>query len=220
MNLHDYELFLFDFDGVLVDTESLHFQAYKQMCAKRGISLKWDEKEYAKFALYSAYGLRKALIQEYPQLREISWETLYQEKKEEYRQLISEHVNLMPGVEQFLEKLQGRPTCVVTNSAKEQIEKIREMHPILQTIPTWITREDYEQPKPHPECYCQAIAKHEPVGKVIGFEDSPRGLKALLGTRAKGVLISSFLTDKEIALLKKEMPPFEHLSSFHMLRLL
>ncbi|MCH9703616.1 MAG: HAD hydrolase-like protein, partial [Chlamydiae bacterium] len=69
MNWHDYDLICFDFDGVLVDSEQLHFDAYKQMCAKRGISLKWDEVQYAKFALYSADGLKKALLKEYEQLQ-------------------------------------------------------------------------------------------------------------------------------------------------------
>ena len=29
-----YQLFLFDFDGLLVNTEEMHFLAYKQMCEK------------------------------------------------------------------------------------------------------------------------------------------------------------------------------------------
>ncbi|MCP5469103.1 MAG: HAD family phosphatase [Chlamydiales bacterium] len=214
MDLQEYQLVLFDFDGVLVDTEALHFEAYKQMCAKRGISLKWDEHEYAQFALYSAYGLRKALVAEYPQLREVKWETLYQEKKEAYHELISKHVELMPGVQPLLEELAGRQMCVVTHSPRAQIERIREMHPILQTIPRWITREDYEEPKPSSECYLKAIELHEPVEKIVGFEDSPRGLTALLGTRAKGILVTSVLPQEEIARLRKEMPPFEHIQSF------
>ena len=213
MNWQDYDLICFDFDGVLVDSESLHFEAYKQMCAKRGISLKWDEEQYAQFALYSADGLRKALLKEYPQLREVSWEELYAEKKAAYQAILEQRVELMPGVEKLLEGLKGLPTCVVTNSARAQIEKIREMHPILNTIPRWITREDYSNPKPDPECYKFAAKDSK---RVIGFEDSPRGLRALLGSGAEGILVTSVLAKAEIEKMQQEAD-FRHVDSFHTL---
>jgi len=213
MDWQNYDLICFDFDGVLVDSESLHFEAYKQMCAKRAISLKWDEEEYAQFALYSADGLKKALLEEYPQLRQVPWEQLYAEKKAVYQTLLEEKIELMPGVQELLEKLQGLPTCVVTNSARSQIEKISEMHPILRTIPRWITREDYTKPKPDPECY-RLAAKN--AKRVIGFEDSPRGLTALVGSGADAVLVTSVLSQSEIERLRQQAH-FRHIDSFHTL---
>lgn len=38
----DYHLFLFDFDGLLVDTEALHLEAYRRMCAEKGHTLDLD----------------------------------------------------------------------------------------------------------------------------------------------------------------------------------
>ncbi|MCH9611423.1 MAG: hypothetical protein S4CHLAM81_11650 [Chlamydiales bacterium] len=194
-----------------MDSEQLHFDAYKQMCAKRGISLKWDEVQYAKFALYSADGLKKALLKEYEQLQDVPWERLYAEKKACYQELLAKRVDLMPGVTPFLEMLQGFPTCVVTNSARVQIEAIKDMHPILQTIPRWITREDYGKPKPDPECYEFAS---KGAKRVIGFEDSPRGLSALLGAGAEGILVTSVLPTEEIERLPGT---FGHVKSFHSL---
>ncbi|MGD0665742.1 MAG: HAD hydrolase-like protein, partial [Rhabdochlamydiaceae bacterium] len=37
-----FDLFLFDFDGLLVDTEELHFKAYQMLCQGRGYKLPWD----------------------------------------------------------------------------------------------------------------------------------------------------------------------------------
>ena len=37
--IHDFQLFLFDFDGLLVDTEHLHYQAYVNMLSKHGYKL-------------------------------------------------------------------------------------------------------------------------------------------------------------------------------------
>jgi len=60
----------------------------------------------------------------------------------------------------------------------------------LATIPHWITRYDYTHPKPHPECYETAIDKFAKADdRIIGFEDTVRGLRALQATRALPVLI-------------------------------
>lgn len=190
------------------------------MCADRGFSLKWDFATYANYALHTAEGVKEALFLEFPELKKgATWETLYQAKKEAYLSLLhTEGMGLMPGVKEMLEGISkmGIKSCVVTHSPLEQIALIRKHHPSLNLIENWITREDYSQPKPASECYLKAIAKYAGPGKrVIGFEDSPRGLKALLGTSADGVLVSSFLKKEEVKTLEKEMErPFFHYDSF------
>ncbi len=78
----------------------------------------------------------------------------------------------------------------MTHSPASFVRNIRKRHLLLDTIPHWITREDYVHPKPNPACYQMAINQlARPSDEIIGFEDSPRGLDALLGTRAKPVLI-------------------------------
>jgi len=51
--------------------------------------------------------------------------------------------------------------------------------------------------------------------RIIGFEDSPRGLTALLGTQAEGVLITSLMELPEIKELAQEVgKDFTHFHSF------
>lgn len=223
--IKDYQLFLFDFDGILVNTEKLHYLAYKKMCSDRGFSLKWDMKTYIRHAMYSADGIKEGIYKEFPDLfrYEPCWDLLYGEKKQAYAELIrSDGTELMPGVEDLLRDLDiaGIKRCVVTHSSAEQIALIRAHHPILDSIPIWITREDYNQPKPSPECYLQAISRlAEKNDRIIGFEDSPRGLKALLGTIAEGVLISDYFTVEEAKQFSKEMGrQFLHFPSFKKLK--
>ena len=195
-----YQLFLFDFDGLLVNTERMHHQAYINMCAKRGFQLNWDFTRYSAAAHHHSSDLRDQIYAEFPQLYAIEphWHVLYEEKKQEFLNLIE----------------QG----AVPHSPTSLIEQIRKQNPILNTIPHWITRENYSEPKPSPECYQFAIASFaKPGDRIIGFEDSPRGLNALLGTKAKPVLIcppnSSYLEE----LLKNRrvtyFPSFEAIQS-------
>lgn len=193
--IHNYQLFLFDLDGLLVNTESLHYLAYKYMLQARGFILPWDFNRYCMTAHYHSDKIEKEFLELFPSLYDQgdSWEILYAEKKRKVISLLKAgKVGLMPGVFEVLTLLQEAKIkcCVVTHSPDELVSIVRSQHPILDAIPLWITRHDYVHPKPNPECYLKAISEHAaPSDRVIGFEDTPRGLTALLATRAEAVLI-------------------------------
>lgn len=190
--IHDFQLFLFDFDGLLVDTERLHYQAYINALHRRGYELDWNFPYYCSLAHLNATAIREAIYEKFPDL-DVEWNILYEEKKKNYLSLLaSGSIRLMPGVAPLLNALAEANIrrCVATHSLLDQTLLVRSQLPILNTIPTWITREDYEKPKPDPECYLRAIAMCGKTGdRIIGFEDSVRGLKALQGTPALPVLI-------------------------------
>lgn len=212
----EYNLFLLDFDGLLVNTEKLHYTAYKNMCKAYGFCLDWEFAIYCRTAMSDSTALKNALLKEFPELKAFSWDELYKKKKKCYLEVLeNEKIELMPGVHEFLSELakRGLKRSVVTNSPKEQIDFIRQKLPILDSIPFWITREHYSKPKPDSECYVKAIEMYADKGeKVVGFEDSPRGLKALLGSGAHGVMISSIYAKKEV--LSEVARDFSHYSSF------
>jgi beta-phosphoglucomutase len=193
--IHDYQLFLFDFDGLLVNTEEIHFKAYQRMCASFGFELGWDFDRYCQTAHYESERLRDGIYASLPELKkqQPSWEVLYAIKKKAILDLFKEGtVHMMPGAEKLLNSLQanGINRCVVTHSSDDLVKSIRNQNPILNSIPHWITREDYTHPKPNPECYNVAISRlAKPGDRIIGFEDTPRGMIALLGSSAQPILI-------------------------------
>ncbi|MBS0616111.1 MAG: HAD family phosphatase [Verrucomicrobia bacterium] len=183
--IKNFDLFLFDMDGLLVNTEELHYQAYKEMLRRRGYDLSWDLMRYFQAAHIGEGNIAEHLYREFPELRDFEWGTLYAEK----RAILSDSLKkgalqLMPGVEPLLKALSENKieSCVVTHSRALDVELIRSQLPVLQLIPHWLTREDYEHPKPHPAGYLKAKSLFlRPEGRVIGFEDTYRGLNALLG---------------------------------------
>jgi len=215
-----YDLFLFDFDGLLVNTEELHFGAYRQMCALRGFKLNWDMRQFFRAAQFDAEGLKKAIYAQFPELfrQEPNWGVLYAEKKMHYQALLhTGDLKMMPGAEKLLQQLAkaGIRRCVVTNSPRVQVEAIGQRLPILHTIPVWITREDYKEPKPHPESYQTAIAKlARPGDRIIGFEDSTRGLKALLGAGVKEAVLISPPDHPQLEQGRPEVPCYETLTQW------
>lgn len=190
-----FDVFLFDFDGLLVNTEELHFAAYKQMCKKRGCDLKWSFDQFCQIAHRDDTGLEKMIYAEFPTLykEEPNWDILYAEKKQAYLEILQKSAPaLLPGVESLLKLLamRGKKRCIVTNASRLQLDLIEAKLPILRTIPVWVTRELYQRPKPAPDSYLHAINLLADQGdRIIGFEDSLKGIEALMQTKAEPILI-------------------------------
>jgi beta-phosphoglucomutase len=221
--LQAYDFIVFDLDGLLVNTELLHFQAYKKMCSDRGFFLPWDFTLYSSFAHTSSDGIKKGIYAALPKLYQSAphWDELYAEKKKAYKEfLLSGQVALMPGVDSVLCFLQKAkiPSCIVTNSFREQVEIIYEKIPSLQAISFQVAREDYKDPKPSPDAYVTALKKYAKAGdRVIGFEDTVRGWRALLGAGIDATVISAVLDEETkrqiIAANTKVYSSFEEIAS-------
>ncbi|MBS0605255.1 MAG: HAD family phosphatase [Verrucomicrobia bacterium] len=193
--IQEYQLFLFDFDGLLVDTEQLHYRAYLEMARHRGCPLNWDFERFCLEAHGKAMGFFDGMQREYPDVFKEgpTKEELYEEKKRLYVEMLqSTRLELMEGALPLINALDERKvkSAVVTNSPKAQIDVIKRALPDLQKIPLWITREDYSAPKPSPEGYLKAIAAlAKPGDRIVGFEDTLKGLKALLAAGVDAFLI-------------------------------
>lgn len=192
--LNSYDIILFDFDGLLVDTEPLHFAAYKEMCLRNQVILNWDFTRFCKEAHGSANGIWKIFQREFPQLFiNSSQELRYREKKEIYQELLkTAFLRLMPGVKAFLGALAKSTvlSAVVTNSPGSHVGVIRKRLAILDSIPLWITREDYTLAKPAPDGYLLAIEKLGKKKRIVGFEDTVKGIHALQAAKVEAVLVA------------------------------
>src|SRR5579863_5057729 len=117
--MDDYQLYLFDLDGLLVDTEPLHYGAYEKACLKCGAPWPYTFEQYCKVAHAEQDGIKKAFHSDFPKLLKGTWDAIAAEKKKIYMECLdSSAVALMPGVERFLSALFNRKktVCVVTNS--------------------------------------------------------------------------------------------------------
>ena len=188
--------YLFDLDGVLVRTEELHFAAYRAVAAENGLELPWSFERYCVAAHYGPERLRRELAATLPALLpdEAGWSALYARKSRLYLELLaSAAIELLPGAAALLERLAaaGAPRAVVTNSTRAQTALVRRAQPVLDSVPVWVTREDYTHPKPAPDCYRVGLEllRVRPEA-AIGFEDTPRGIQALAAAGAAAVLVT------------------------------
>lgn len=197
--LNEYDLLMFDFDGLLADTEHVHHRAYTLMLKNRGYTLDWDFETYCSYVLTDATMVRHKVYEQFPELynQEPDWTLLYEEKKKISLEILEEEpVPLLAGVERVIYYIRDNgkldSSCVVTHSSKAVTDVIRRQNAVLNLIPNWITREDYNHPKPAPDAYAKAISLYcKPGGNAIGFEDSIRGVRSIIAAGARPVFVNA-----------------------------
>ncbi|ASD30347.1 HAD family hydrolase [Chlamydia abortus] len=196
MNIHDYQVFFFDFDGLVIDTEPLYYRAFLTACRERGLDTAMDFSTYYLFSMLGREVFKQKFLELFPNTESFFPQCFY-DRERIYKELIQTEVPpLLPGVEDFLRFLlaENKTIGVVTNSSYVLTQRFCEAIPILNQFQFWVTREDYDRPKPYPDSYQYAYQAFVQEGeKVVGFEDSVKGLRALAGIPATLVAVNAMM---------------------------
>ncbi len=174
---------VFDLDGVLLDSEALHYRAYNTVLARYGVSV--GRQEYAEHWICAGHGPEYA-VERYR--LPLSPAELRAAKAPLYRELLLREARLMPGARKALEGLAAVAKLgLATNSAREDVDYIVERFELRPFFSALVAREDYPRAKPAPDAYRVAL---ERLGlapaEVLVVEDSPRGVRA---ARANGLAV-------------------------------
>jgi len=170
-----YDAILFDFDGVLLDSEPIHAACWAEVLAPLGVKLSWDEYRARYVGMDDRIMLRQIAAEAVPPL---DWEALwaqYPAKKELFRQKI--------GNPPFPEKLAGLleqlhsqyPLAVVSSSSRIEIEPPLAARNLRHYFGALVTGEDVKRHKPAPDPYLLA-AELLGVQKPLVVEDSDPGV--------------------------------------------
>lgn len=191
LELSNYDLFLFDCDGLLVDSERMHYDSFMEAFSFFNIPVSLDYVSYCQLVGHNLDSLKQFALGGDPFG---VWGELYAYKNQRYIGRLRENrIELMPGVREVLVALAklNKKSVVVTNGTRAMIPGIIQRHDCLRMIEDWVTRECYENPKPAPDAYVYAYNKFFYPGiRVIGFEDSEKGLRSLTGIPAQAVLVN------------------------------
>jgi HAD superfamily hydrolase (TIGR01509 family) len=172
---------LFDLDGVLVNTRTLHYETFKIAYEKNcpGKELSWKNHLQNYDGLSTKQKLNK-MIQHNLITQEKS-EKIFQEKQSITQQMIKEQVTPRPYLTQTLQSLRNKGYILAccTNSVRSTLDLTLESLNISSFFSVTLSNNDVEQQKPHPEIYkkCFDLLNTHPSETLI-CEDSPHGRKA------------------------------------------
>lgn len=169
---------IFDFDGVLVDSEAIRFRAGADALREIGVSLTWERFLAHWFGRPDAAGLRDLLGERY----EAEAESVFARRNALYKGQLDE-VEAFPDALRLMRRLPSTVRLgLATGSRRTEVERILKRLGLLERFQAIVTAGDYAQAKPAPDPFLAAaslLGVPPPVCLVI--EDSPAGVASALG---------------------------------------
>lgn len=178
---------IFDFDGVITDSEILHLRAFNKVLAQFGVEiLKKDY--YKKYLGYTDSDCFKQLITEgLLKKDESTIPSLIEQKHKTFEQLAKSDGKTIEGVKEFLNLLAQNkiPAAICSGALRVEIELILEEAKLRHFFVEIVSAEQVKKGKPHPEGFLLTLKKLKescdvPVSaeQCIVIEDSHWGIQA------------------------------------------
>ncbi len=170
-----YDAILFDFDGVIADTEPLHFDCYRRLLRPFGIDLDWSYYQTHCVGVSDAEMLESlGRMADPPVSLEELWR-VYPEKKQLFIQRAAASPPISEDTKRYLKSLTGYRLAVVSSSDRAEIEPMLEAAGILGDFAATVCGNDVLNLKPAPDAYLEAARRLEAKRPLV-LEDSAAGV--------------------------------------------
>lgn len=176
----NYELCIFDLDGVIVDTAKFHYLAWRRLANELGFDLTLEENELLKGVsrMASLDIVLKIGKKSFPDhIRE----ELASKKNQWYVEYLSRitEEDILPGVADFIRELKAEKIKVALGSASKNALYILDKLNLTSSFDTVIDGTKVSNAKPDPEVFLTAaLDLGIPAEKCLVFEDAPAGVEA------------------------------------------
>jgi beta-phosphoglucomutase len=189
---------LFDFDGVLVDSEPVHLAAFNDVLAPRGIVI--GEREYTErfLSLDDANVFRAVLSHSGNTLREEEVRALVAAKSPHFMARFEEAFRVFPGAAELLvRRARLGPVGVVSGSFEREIVFALDKMGVRNEVKLIVSAERVSLSKPDPMPYQLALRELVAMshsGGAVALEDSPGGVRSAKGAGLRCVAVTHSCT--------------------------
>jgi len=197
---------VFDFDGVIADSEPLHLKAYQQALAEEGIVLERDE-YFARYLGYDDVGMFEALARD----RGLAWTdrhvtALVARKGTKLQATLAGGEVLFPGAAAFVRAAAAEvPIAIASGALRPEIVQIVEAAGLDDLFSVIVASGDTPESKPSPAPYLLAFeqlqhwaARTLDRQRCVAIEDSVWGLESARGAGLRCVGVTTSYTAAEL----------------------
>ena len=189
---------IFDFNGVLVDDEPLHLDAFQRAFREVGLDLS-TEQYYERYLAFDDHTMVSAFLTDSKERSDPQRvQKLVDLKSSHYIKAIDKDIPLIRASVDFVRSLPGDvPLAVASAAARVEIEHILARIELDSRFTTIVGAEDVTNGKPHPEAFVKALEGlrgQEPglnKNQVLVIEDSYRGIQSV---KAAGLMCLALTT--------------------------
>lgn len=169
---------LFDFDGLILDTEEPLFQAWQEIYA--------DHSQQLDLGVWADHvGKASGTFDAHRHLEELLGHSLNREETAVLRRRRNNELllrqSVLPGIESYLSDAEGLglQTAIVSGSPKRWVLPHLERLHLVAHFALIVSKDDVQHGKPNPEAYDLCLSKLGILkSEAIAFEDSPTGVSA------------------------------------------
>jgi HAD superfamily hydrolase (TIGR01509 family) len=180
---------IFDFDGILVDSEPLIMKLIQEMAAREGWALSEDE-YFGDYLALDDRGVIEHLWRTHGRPLSISHRNeLLAWKANAYEKIIHDGLPAIPGAAEFVLDAANRfPLAIASGSLRAEIEHLLRKLGLREKFAVLATADDCERSKPDPEVYLKALSRLQELPQLrepalepiecLAIEDAPLGVVA------------------------------------------
>jgi len=198
---------IFDCDGILVDTEPLHYRAFQKVLIPLGLG--HDFAHYLE--QFIGFDDRDAFIHAFKEagieLSAATLETLIEAKSTALRELIQQGVPTFPGVVDLVRELMDRgiPMAVASGALRHEVEAFVASLGLQGAFRAIVAADDVTRSKPDPETYLLAMERlrqgqvgFDPMN-CIAIEDTPAGIHSAKSAMITVIAVTNSFSETELS---------------------
>lgn len=181
---------IFDFDGIIVDTEPIHYRAFQEILVPLGMAYSWNDY----ITHYMGFDDREAFAEVYKSNGQLISEEkllhLINRKGAIFEKIICDGVKPYPGALALIRVLSGEiPLALCSGALPSDIEPILKQLNISDAFDVIVTAAEVAASKPDPESYLLAFSRlvtaftdmNITPGECLAIEDTPAGIASANG---------------------------------------
>ena len=198
---------VFDFDGVIADSERLHLRSYQDILAPEGIAMSTED-YFNRYLGYDDVGVFKAVGRDQGvPMDDGRIADLIARKGRRYESLTAAGEMLFPGAADFIRAAVAAsvPIAIASGALTHEIEDVLERAGLRQLFPIIVGADQTERSKPHPEPYQAAFDRLRAhtgrdlvAWRSVAIEDSRWGLVSARGADLRCVAVTNTYSAAEL----------------------
>jgi HAD superfamily hydrolase (TIGR01509 family) len=179
---------IFDFDGIIVDSERLHWSAFNKVLEPLGKTISWPDY----IETYIGFDDRDTFKTRLPGIGRGELAGLIEKKAAAFQELLeSDGAAALPGAVELIRLLSGNiPLAICSGALLEDILPILGSLGIESAFNTLVTADDTHISKPDPAPY-QLAMKKLGVTSGMAIEDTPAGIASAKGAGLKVLSVTN-----------------------------
>ena len=203
---------IFDFDGIIVDTEPLHYKAFQEILIPLGLGYSWEEYLRLYIGFDDRDAFREAFSAGGKQIDDGMLNRLIEEKARAFQRTITAGVEPYPGVVALIRSIAGNlPLALCSGALPSDINPILKQLGIDDVFDVIVTAADVAASKPDPESYGLAVSRLRTVfpekgiipGNCLAIEDTPAGIASASGAGLKTLAVTNSYPEESLGTADK-----------------